>query len=149
MKTIRIAMCAVALAGFSVSCFADTYSWVNKDGQKMFSDRPPVGISYIVKVHAPPAPYSPVVVMQFPAQSTMVAFGGGGNPRVNDAYAADSASAIKARNRNQIKECLGIQQSISRMSSSRNFTVDPDTGGSMEERNIREAKELYGVICGA
>jgi hypothetical protein len=147
MKTIRIAIFAVALAGFSITSFADTYSWVNKDGQKIFSDRPPVGTPYVIKANAPSAPYSPAVVPQYGTQSNTAA--NGGNPRINETYTADSASAVKERNRGQSRECIGLQQNISRLSSSRNFTVDPETGGSIEERRIQDAKNLYDATCGA
>jgi hypothetical protein len=60
---------------------------------------------------------------------------------------ADASSAIKERDRTKSRECLAIQQNISRLSSSRNRSIDPDTGGSLEETRVREAQQLYDSIC--
>ena len=147
MKTIRIAICAVALAGFSMSTLANTYSWVDANGQKFYSDRAPIGMIYSVKYHAPPSPSTPPTVPPSISAPMLAAYSG--DPRMLNAYAADASSAIKERQRGQARECLSIQQNISRISSSRNFTVDQETGRSLEERQIREAQELYNAVCNA
>jgi len=66
---------------------------------------------------------------------------------MRDTYTADASSAIKERERAQAKDCVDIQQNIARLSSSRNRSIDPETGGSLEERYVREAQERYNALC--
>jgi hypothetical protein len=151
MKSIKTVCCAVVLAGLSMSAMANTYSWVDSNGRKNYSDIQPVGVSYSVKYHASQRPtpqpihsssHTPVV-----AQPALVAMATAGDSRVRDFYIADASSAMRERNRTQARECLGMEQSMARISSSRNRTIDPETGGSLEERQLREIKDSYSALC--
>lgn len=151
MKSIQTTTCSVVLVGLSMSAMANTYSWEDRNGRKTYSDIPPVGVTYTVKYHATPttAPrlvdssaHTPVA-----AQPALVAMTTAGDSRIRDSYIADAGSAMRERNRSQARECLGMEQSMARISSSRNRTIDPETGGSLEERQLREIKDSYSALC--
>lgn len=147
MKTIRIAICAVTLAGVSMTALSDTYLSINEKGQKVYSDRAPIGVPYTVKFHSDPSPSIPRTAPPSVPAPSYTSYAG--DPRMIDTYAADASSAIRERRRGQTRECLGLQQSINRLSSSRNYTVDPETGRSLEDRQAREAQESYNALCGS
>ena len=148
MKSIQTTICSVVLAGLSMTAMADTFSWVDNNGRKAYADRAPIGSKYSVTPHAKPAD----IPVQVPATPSSTYFptqlaSYDVDPRARVAYEAESASAIRERDRNQNRECLSIKHKIDRISSSRNFTVDPETGRSLEERTLKEANDLYGAVC--
>lgn len=148
MKPISVVAAAVVLSAHCLSAFANTYSYKDSNGQRVFSDRPPVGVPYEVKVHPKPVD-TPVVARSVvtPVSMPSALVVAGYDPAARQMQIADAASAIKERDRAKSRECLSIQQTISRLSSSRNRSIDPDTGGSLEETRAAEAKQLFDTVC--
>ncbi len=148
MKTVKLASALVLLSLQCVSALANTYIYKDSNGHAVYSDRIPVGVVYSVKVHPKPVDTPPVERRVVTPVTLPFAFPSAGiDPGAREMLTADASSAIKERDRTKSRECLAIQQNISRLSSSRNRSIDPDTGGSLEETRVREAQQLYDSIC--
>jgi hypothetical protein len=148
LKLSFVAAAFVVLSAHSLSATANTYVYKDGNGQRVFSDRPPVGVPYEVKVHPKPVD-APIVERRIASPVSLPnAFAAPSfDPVARNMVVADAASAINERDRKKAAECISIQQTISRLSSSRNRSIDPDTGGSLEERHARDAQQVYDSIC--
>lgn len=145
MKAVAIIVLAIAIC---TAAFADTYIWTDSNGRKNYSDRAPVGVLYKTVAHPKPVDvpvvekkiYKPVSFEQ-PQVAFQV------DHVAREMRIAQAASEIKERDRSKSRECISLQQTISRLSSSRNRSVDPDTGGSLEESRARETQQMFDALC--
>ena len=149
MKLKRFVITLTLAVSFNSAAFADTYAWMDNNGRRVYSDRQPIGVSYKVTRHGQPE-NARAVSTSITAQpvgyltTSSVADTESRQPRI---FAADAASAIQERDRSMARECLAIKFTMERLSSSRNFTIDPETGRSLEERLMKESRDRYSALC--